>query len=209
LEYTGRENDGSTGLYYYRARFHSSQLGRFISEDPIGLGAGSNFYSYVAGNPVNFRDPKGRELALGVIGAAVGVGYGIIDGVVHGDSARVIAIDAVAGAASGGLTGLSNGLLWWQAATINAGIESWRQLGADVATGCVVGDYGAIAFAGGASVAGDLLGRGVAIGKADALTERAHMLVDWRVYENLANFVSINAGGWLSVPFSFLSRDQH
>jgi RHS repeat-associated protein len=34
FQYTGRENDG-TGLYYYRARYYSSSIQRFISEDPI------------------------------------------------------------------------------------------------------------------------------------------------------------------------------
>jgi RHS repeat-associated protein len=34
FQYTGRENDG-TGLYYYRARYYSPQLQRFVSEDPI------------------------------------------------------------------------------------------------------------------------------------------------------------------------------
>lgn len=35
--YTGREDDG-TGLYFYRARYYSPSLQRFISEDPIGFG---------------------------------------------------------------------------------------------------------------------------------------------------------------------------
>lgn len=34
FQYTGRENDG-TGLYFYRARYHSPSRERFISEDPI------------------------------------------------------------------------------------------------------------------------------------------------------------------------------
>ncbi len=34
FQYTGREND-ETGLYYYRARFYSPRLGRFVSEDPL------------------------------------------------------------------------------------------------------------------------------------------------------------------------------
>jgi RHS repeat-associated protein len=34
FQYTGRENDG-TGLYYYRARYHSPTSDRFMSEDPI------------------------------------------------------------------------------------------------------------------------------------------------------------------------------
>src|ERR1700722_5245047 len=35
-QYTGRENDG-TGLYYYRARYYSTAMKRFISSDRIGL----------------------------------------------------------------------------------------------------------------------------------------------------------------------------
>src|SRR6266849_7836639 len=35
--YTGRERESLTGLMYYRARWYDLQLGRFISEDPIGL----------------------------------------------------------------------------------------------------------------------------------------------------------------------------
>ena len=59
FQYTGRENDG-TGLYYYRARYYSPELQRFISEDPIGFVGGINFYSYVQGNPISHRDPKGE-----------------------------------------------------------------------------------------------------------------------------------------------------
>ena len=58
-QYTGRENDG-TGLYYYRARYYMAGCGRFISEDPIGLGGGqTNLYAYVGGDPINLRDPSG------------------------------------------------------------------------------------------------------------------------------------------------------
>ncbi|GBD99359.1 tRNA(Glu)-specific nuclease WapA precursor [bacterium BMS3Abin07] len=59
FQYTGRENDG-TGLYYYRARYYSPELKRFISEDPIGFKSGDiNLYAYTANNPVNRKDPKG------------------------------------------------------------------------------------------------------------------------------------------------------
>ena len=58
-DYTGRERDPLTGLIYYRARWYDPQAGRFISEDPIGLKAGINFYTYVDNRPLLFRDPEG------------------------------------------------------------------------------------------------------------------------------------------------------
>ena len=58
-KYTGREDD-DTGLYYYRARYYSPSLQRFISEDPLAFGGGDvNLYAYVGNNPVNFVDPSG------------------------------------------------------------------------------------------------------------------------------------------------------
>jgi RHS repeat-associated protein len=57
-QFTGREND-STGLYYYRARYYSPNLKRFISEDPVGLVGGINAYAYVDNNPVTFNDASG------------------------------------------------------------------------------------------------------------------------------------------------------
>lgn len=58
FQYTGRENDG-TGLTYYRARYYSTVLQRFISQDPIGLRGGPNKYAYSENNPINFDDPLG------------------------------------------------------------------------------------------------------------------------------------------------------
>ena len=66
-QYTGRENDGAQGgtsggeLYYYRARYYDPVLKRFISQDPIGLAGGANFYGYVGGNPVSYSDPDGLK----------------------------------------------------------------------------------------------------------------------------------------------------
>jgi RHS repeat-associated protein len=60
-QYTGRENDG-TGLYYYRARYYSPALQRFISQDPIGFaGDDTNLYAYVGNNPINLSDPFGTN----------------------------------------------------------------------------------------------------------------------------------------------------
>jgi len=62
FQYTGRENDG-TGLYYYRARYYSPELQRFVSEDPIGSRGGDvNYYAYVNNRPATHRDPLGLFL---------------------------------------------------------------------------------------------------------------------------------------------------
>lgn len=61
-QYTGRENDGNS-LYYYRARYYSPQLGRFISQDPLEFGGGDvNVYSYAGDSPTNSVDPSGTSL---------------------------------------------------------------------------------------------------------------------------------------------------
>ena len=60
-QYTSRENDGATGLYFYRARYYDPVLKRFISQDPIGLAGGENVFAYVEGNPVKYVDPSGER----------------------------------------------------------------------------------------------------------------------------------------------------
>lgn len=59
LRFAARELDPSTGLYYVRARWYDPVQGRFISEDPIGLGGGINNYAYALNDPVNLGDPSG------------------------------------------------------------------------------------------------------------------------------------------------------
>jgi RHS repeat-associated protein len=75
MQYTGRENDGATGLYYYRARYYSPQLVRFISEDPIGLAGGTNFYAYAEADPLSFTDPSGLDVTVTQYDAAHGFGH--------------------------------------------------------------------------------------------------------------------------------------
>jgi RHS repeat-associated protein len=76
--FTGRENDG-TGLYFYRARFYSPALQRFLSEDPVGFGGGStNLFGYVDNRPTVFTDPLGLQITpppFPVPGAPPGTGW--------------------------------------------------------------------------------------------------------------------------------------
>jgi RHS repeat-associated protein len=57
--YTGREWD-SKSLYYYRSRYYSSSMNRFVSEDPARFNGGSNFYRYVEDSPVNLSEVVSR-----------------------------------------------------------------------------------------------------------------------------------------------------
>ncbi len=86
--FTSRAFDAESGLYYYRARYYKSDVGRFISRDPLlnrrfatpgcascglsGLGGDGdmlsyllfnpqalNAYTYVTNNPVTSSDPLG------------------------------------------------------------------------------------------------------------------------------------------------------
>ena len=59
FQYTGRESDAETGLYYYRARYYDQNAGRFLSEDPIGFHGGEDFYLYAANKPTLLIDPSG------------------------------------------------------------------------------------------------------------------------------------------------------
>jgi RHS repeat-associated protein len=61
LRWKGREYDAETGLIYMRARYYDPTVGRFISEDPIGLAGGINPYTFADGEPVNRGDPSGME----------------------------------------------------------------------------------------------------------------------------------------------------
>ncbi len=70
--YTGREPDSATGLIYYRARWYDPQLGRFISEDPIGFAAGdANLSRYVGNSTPNAVDPSGLTTKQEVINQAI------------------------------------------------------------------------------------------------------------------------------------------
>jgi len=67
-KYTDKEEDDSTGLYYYGARYYEPFAGRFTAvdnikgdiQDPQSL----NRYAYVQNNPLMYVDPTGNEIRL-------------------------------------------------------------------------------------------------------------------------------------------------
>lgn len=89
--FTGREHDAESGLYFYRARYYSPRLGRFVSEDPVGFaGRDVNLYRYVANDPLNHADPSGL-IPLDTIWDLGNVIYDIITG-----DCEALAVDLLA-----------------------------------------------------------------------------------------------------------------
>lgn len=74
FRYTGQQYLSPLGLYYYKARFYSPMLGRFLQTDPIGYADDLNLYAYVGNNSVNRRDPSGEIAEVVWDLANVGIG---------------------------------------------------------------------------------------------------------------------------------------
>jgi RHS repeat-associated protein len=79
--FTGQRLDPETGLYYDRARYYSTALGRFLQTDPVEYKDDLDLYTYVGDDPTDKIDPTGMffvgddaaEAAVGVVvlGSAV------------------------------------------------------------------------------------------------------------------------------------------
>lgn len=79
--FTGQRYDSETGLYFYKNRYYSPKIGRFLQPDPIGYTPIPdvdcicidedlsnkctprvlNLYTYVRNNPLKFTDPLGLQ----------------------------------------------------------------------------------------------------------------------------------------------------
>ena len=59
--FTGKERDAKIGYDYFGARYYDSDVGRFMSVDPLAdQFAGYSPYNYVLNNPIRMVDPDGR-----------------------------------------------------------------------------------------------------------------------------------------------------
>jgi RHS repeat-associated protein len=68
--FTGEERDPETGLYYLRARWYDSAVGRLLTRDPFAgvptRPVSLNRYVYVRNNPARFSDPFGLSPREGI-----------------------------------------------------------------------------------------------------------------------------------------------
>ncbi len=66
-KFTGKERDAESGLDYFGARYYGSNMGRFVTPDPLMASAHAsnpqslNRYAYVYNNPLGWIDPYGLD----------------------------------------------------------------------------------------------------------------------------------------------------
>lgn len=60
FRFQGQQFDEETGLHYNRFRYYDPSVGRFASQDPIGLAGGNNPFLY-APTPTSWIDPYGLK----------------------------------------------------------------------------------------------------------------------------------------------------
>jgi len=58
----GQQYDEESGLHYNRHRYYDPTIGRYITQDPIGLRGGMNAYSYVYNIPISLIDVLGLDI---------------------------------------------------------------------------------------------------------------------------------------------------
>jgi RHS repeat-associated protein len=59
IRFQGQHWDEESGLHYNRHRYYDPKLGRYVTQDPIGLRGGVNQSVYISSNPVRAADPLG------------------------------------------------------------------------------------------------------------------------------------------------------
>ncbi len=81
--FQSRRFDPESSLYYYRARYHNLETGRFLSFDAYGYGTGSlNLYEFLGSSPLNYLDPNGDIVVTAAVIIVGGLIYaGVNEGI--------------------------------------------------------------------------------------------------------------------------------
>jgi RHS repeat-associated protein len=212
-QYTGRENDGN-GLYFYRARYYSPALQRFISEDPIGVKGGINLYAYAENSPVTLRDPNGKN-PLAIAGCLLGAGAGAF--AYHEMAGRKAslggyALSAAAGCGLGALAGFGlAGLLpevaaptsvfWSGGAEAEAAATAWAEANGGITLGMTeAGQATAAATQGLEWAAAQPMWAATSADFASAASGDVIAFVNAAAYNPSSVFATVELGALLSNP---------
>lgn len=159
LQFTGREND-LTGLYFYRARYYSPTLQRFVSQDPIGFLGGVNLYTYTGNRPTEMRDRLGEDpITGGLLGIFIG-GFSAFETAEANGGQNVglaVASGVVAGAVAGAIGGLDPTDITAGTLAGAAGGAAANYFGQKFGNPCGGVNWGGV---GGAALAGAAVGAG-------------------------------------------------
>ncbi|MEJ2692923.1 MAG: DUF4150 domain-containing protein [Candidatus Thiodiazotropha sp.] len=71
LRFQGQYEDSETGLFFNRHRYYDPDIGRYLTQDPIGLLGGDNIYLYT-NKPTTWIDPIGLSARLKCVGKTPG-----------------------------------------------------------------------------------------------------------------------------------------
>ncbi len=171
-------------VQYFRNRYYDAGVGRFLSEDPLGLAMGANLFAYANGNPLSNADPSGldaTEVISGLVGdtatAAASTAIDCDSNV--GDIAR----DAGLGAGGSLLTGLISEPIAIEAGAAAFLLAISAPADAVVASAFLIGD---VAYLGTKFVIG-----AVAAAGADYASQKAK----GGVYNGWATLEQAGAGG--------------
>ncbi len=64
IRFQGQQLDAETELHYNRFRYYDPRASQYVTQDPVGLNGGLNYYAYATGNPIKYVDPTGQFAML-------------------------------------------------------------------------------------------------------------------------------------------------
>ena len=60
--FSTKELDSRSGLLYFGRRYYDPEIGRWLTQDPLGMVDGPNTYVYALNSPINYIDPNGLDV---------------------------------------------------------------------------------------------------------------------------------------------------